>query len=49
MFGLPVETALLMLPWPLIWIALGIFMFIKFGREEKHEAQRNVEKGDDAK
>lgn len=34
MFNLPLETALLMLPWPLIWVSLALFMYFKMRRDE---------------
>lgn len=37
MFSLPLETALLMLPWPIIWITLAIVMFFKMRRDEEME------------
>lgn len=37
MFNLPLETALLMLPWPIIWITLAIVMFFKMRRDEEME------------
>ncbi|MFD1065703.1 hypothetical protein [Oceanobacillus locisalsi] len=41
MFNLPMETALLMLPWPIIWVALALFMYFKLRRDEKLGEKEN--------
>lgn len=37
MFNLPLETVLLMLPWPFIWVTLALVMYFKLRRDEKRE------------
>lgn len=40
-FNLPLETTLLMLPWPLIWIALALIMYFKMRKDEELEKKES--------
>ncbi|SFE57332.1 hypothetical protein [Alteribacillus iranensis] len=37
MFQLPVETFWLIVPWPFIWLAFGIVMYVVNKRDDKRE------------
>ncbi|WP_269321885.1 hypothetical protein [Oceanobacillus salinisoli] len=39
MFNLPAETFWLLVPWPFIWLGLGIFMYFKLRREDIYEEE----------
>ncbi|WP_198020897.1 hypothetical protein [Virgibacillus alimentarius] len=37
MFNFPVESFWLIVPWPFIWLALGIFMYFRNKRDDDLE------------
>jgi hypothetical protein len=39
MFNLPAETFWLLVPWPFIWMAAGLFMYFKMRKEDLREEQ----------
>ena len=43
MFNLPAVTFWLLLPWPFIWTALGLFMYFKLSREDILEDELEAE------
>ncbi|GGB40872.1 hypothetical protein GCM10011409_17970 [Lentibacillus populi] len=45
MFNFPVDTFWYIVPWPFIWLALGIMMYFIKNRDDKLE--ENQEKGDE--
>ncbi|GFZ81457.1 hypothetical protein GCM10010978_22960 [Compostibacillus humi] len=45
MFHFPAETFWLVVPWPFIWLAMGIIVYFKFKRDDELEDQ--AKKGDE--
>ncbi|MGJ9457424.1 hypothetical protein [Oceanobacillus sp. CF4.6] len=39
MFNLPAETFWLFIPWPFIWMAIGLFMYFKLKKEDRYEEE----------
>jgi len=46
MFNFPVETFWYLVPWPFIWITLGIVMFFIHHSNDKKEDMRKKEMND---
>lgn len=49
MFNFPVESFWFIVPWPFIWLALGIFMYFRKKRDDDLEEQSNCESREEVK
>ncbi|GLY08843.1 hypothetical protein [Bacillus badius] len=41
MFNLPAETFWWLVPWPFIWLGLGVILYFKLKREDEAEENEN--------
>jgi len=49
LFNFPVESFWLIVPWPFIWLALGIFMYFWKKRDDELEEKLHCESGEEVK
>lgn len=49
LFNFPVESFWLIVPWPFIWLALGIFMYFWKKRDDDMEGKLHCESEEEVK